>query len=203
MQEQISFPGSDSSPRPVRPVDPTDKLFFAVMPEASAAVRIRQLAQDLRLQHALRGLALPAGQLHISLVGLGNHVGLPLNLSEATEAVSQLAQNAFKVQFNNVLSFRYKSRISGGYPFVLCGDEGVIGLETLHQGLMDALSHTRFRGMRGSFTPHVTLLYDYRQVSAHTVDPIEWRVHEFVLLRRHINQHRPYSVLGRWPLLSK
>ena len=202
MQEQMSFLGSDFLPKPSAHIDPTDTLFFAVMPEASAAVRIRQLAQDLRLQHALRGLPLPAGQLHISLFGLGSHVGLPLDLPVATEAASQLAQNAFKVQFNNVLSFRYKSRISGGYPFVLCGDEGVIGLETLHQGLIDALSHTKFRGVRGSFNPHVTLLYDDRQVPAHTVEPIEWDVHEFVLLRRHINQHRPYSVLGRWPLRS-
>ncbi|MES2073016.1 MAG: 2'-5' RNA ligase family protein [Pseudomonadota bacterium] len=203
MQEQMSLLGFGSSPKPRVPIDPTDKLFFAVMPEASAAARIRQLAQDLRFQHALRGLALPAGQLHISLFSLGNHVGLPLDLPDATAAASQLAQHAFKVQFNNVLSFRYQSRLSGGYPFVLCGDEGVIGLETLQQGLIEALSHTRFKGVRGSFKPHVTLLYDYRQVPAHTVEPIEWGVHEFVLLRRHINQNRPYSVLGRWPLRSR
>jgi len=203
MQEQRWLPGVNSSPKPSAIINPTDSLFFAVLPEVSAAVRIRQLAQSLRLKHALRGSPLPAGQLHISLFSLGNHVGLPSGLPAATEAVSQLAQNAFTVQFNNVLTFRYKSRLSGGYPIVLCGDEGVIGLELLHQGLMDALSRTEFKGTRKNLTPHVTLLYDDRKIPADRVAPIEWSVREFVLLRRHIGQNRPYSVLGRWPLCGK
>ena len=56
------------------------------------------------------------------------------------------------------------------------------------------------RGMRrlanSNFTPHVTLLYDTRDVEEYPIEPIGWTVKEFVLIRS-LNGHEH---LVRWPL---
>jgi 2'-5' RNA ligase len=56
------------------------------------------------------------------------------------------------------------------------------------------------KGMRRlattNFTPHVTLLYDARDVDEFPVEPIGWTVKEFVLIRS-LNGHEH---LVRWPL---
>ncbi|MFC5474099.1 2'-5' RNA ligase family protein [Paraherbaspirillum soli] len=195
MSDLMSLPGFDPPPKP------TDRLLFAVLPDISVAMCIEQLAHALRSKHALHGTPLHAGQLHITLLGLGDHVGLPKYLlAAAFWAASQITQEAFPVRFDKVLTFRYKSRVSDKYPTVLCSSEGATGLTILHKGLVDALRSIGFGGMSASLTPHMTLLYDRQKILEHTVEPVEWGVREFVLLRRHIDQRRPYSVLGKWPL---
>jgi 2'-5' RNA ligase len=47
-----------------------------------------------------------------------------------------------------------------------------------------------------NFTPHVTLLYDARDVDEYPIEPIGWTVKEFVLIRS-LNGHEH---LVRWPL---
>ncbi|NKI67914.1 2'-5' RNA ligase [Collimonas pratensis] len=192
---KTSLPGFDSQQRP------TDRLLFAVLPEKPAVARIEQLTRALCREHDLRGAAVHAEQLHITLVILGEYWGVPPDLlAAATSAASQISQSAFKVRFDYVQTFRNKSRTTGNYPVVLCGDEGLIGLETLHQDLTGRLRNLGFKGISASLTPHVTMLYEPEPVPSHAVVAVEWTVHEFVLLRRHINQYLPYSILGQWPL---
>jgi 2'-5' RNA ligase len=50
-----------------------------------------------------------------------------------------------------------------------------------------------------AFVPHVTLLYDARNVTVQPVDPLGWTVREFVLVHSLLGQTR-YRVLGRWTL---
>jgi 2'-5' RNA ligase len=183
------------------PQKATDRLFFAVLPEKPAATRIEQLTQALRHEHDLHGSVVHAEQLHITLVGLGEYVELsPDLLAAAAGAASQIAQTAFRVRFDYVQTFRNKSRMTEKYPVVLCGDEGVIGLDTLYQGLRGKLRSLGFKGIPASTTPHVTLLYEPEPVPGQVVAAVEWTVREFVLLRRHIGQHLPYSIVGKWPL---
>lgn len=192
---KTSLPGFDSSQKP------TDRLLFAVLPEKPAIARIVQLTRALRLEHDLRGAVVHPEQLHITLVILGEYLGVPPDLlAAATGAAAQIAQTAFRVRFDYVQTFRNKSRTTGNYPVVLCGDEGVIGLETLHQDLTGRLRNLGFRGIPTNITPHVTMLYEPEPVSSHAVAAIEWTVREFVLLQRHIDQYLPYTVLGSWPL---
>jgi 2'-5' RNA ligase len=49
------------------------------------------------------------------------------------------------------------------------------------------------------FTPHVTLLYDDRMVPEQAVEPISWRVREFVLTHSLLGKTQ-HVELGRWPL---
>ena len=192
---KTSLPGFDSSQRP------TDRLLFAVLPEKPAIARIEQLKHALRREHDLRGAVVDAEQLHITLAILGEYWGVPPDLlAAATGAAAQIAQTVFRVRFDYVQTFRNRSRTTGNYPVVLCGDEGLIGLETLHQNLAGRLRNLGFKGISASLTPHVTMLYEPEPVPSRAVAAVEWTVREFVLLHRHINQHRPYSILGSWPL---
>jgi 2'-5' RNA ligase len=50
-----------------------------------------------------------------------------------------------------------------------------------------------------NFTPHVTLLYDARDVEEHPIEPIGWTVNELVL----IYSDRGHFHLRRWPLRAE
>jgi 2'-5' RNA ligase len=49
------------------------------------------------------------------------------------------------------------------------------------------------------FTPHMTLLYDHRSIDMRPVEPVRWKVREFVLIRSLVGQHK-HDCLGRWEL---
>ena len=100
----------------------------------------------------------------------------------------------FKVSFDRTASFRGRL---GNHPFVLIGEQGLRGLQSFRQMFCAALMR---RGMRRlantNFTPHVTLLYDVRDVDEYPIEPIGWTVKEFVLIRSlNGDEH-----LVRWPL---
>ena len=102
---------------------------------------------------------------------------------------------AFRVSFDRVQSFR-------GGALVLRGEDGVTGLELLHEHLKVAL------GIKGttldppSFVPHVTLLRDkHRLLPSTPVKPIEWTVTEFVLVHSLLGK-TTHRVLARFPLVS-
>ena len=194
MSNQLLLPGFE--------LPSTIRLFLAVMPKVPAAQHIHSFAHDLRRARSLRGTPLPADQLHISLVSLGTHIALPINfLAALNAAFSRLTQPAFRVRFDHIQTFRNKSRVSGAYPIVLLGNgEGVVGLEALYQSLLDIFSDMGLTGWPSGITPHVTLLYDREKIPGQIIEPIEWDVREFVLLCRHINQNRPYTLIKKWLL---
>lgn len=198
LQDDRSLPSVESPP------SPTDRIFFAVMPGEAATARAQQLAQTLRQKYDLHGSLIDTAHLHVTLLFVGNYVGYPNDTIEAARlAAARVVHAPCRVQFNQALTFRNKSGVSHRYPTVLCGDEGVIGMEALHQNLADSLNRFGFARRPSTMTPHMTLLYDNKKIITQAVPPIEFDVDEFVLLNRHIGQHREYSVLGRWSLRDK
>jgi 2'-5' RNA ligase len=169
------------------------KVFFALHPEAAAAREARCLAERLRLARGLKGRPITAERLHVSLHSLGDAPS-DQTISKACEAVSAVAQRPFLVALNRVATF-------GGGALVLYGDEGVIGVDLLHNALHSALVASGVtRGPRGAFEPHMTLLWDSRQtVEQLLAEPIIWTAHEFVLLRSLYGEGR-HEVLARWSL---
>ena len=82
----------------------------------------------------------------------------------------------------------------------LWGDEGVIGVTGLYSAI--------YRGMRRidmaprrepEITPHMTLVYDKAEVPETFIEPISWRVEEFVLIHAVHGEGR-FEVVGRVPL---
>ena len=175
-----------------------DSIFFAVLPDASASDQIEHLTSALTARHQLVGKRLGRRRLHVSLHGLGTYEGVPKSLVEtASEAASMICAPRFTVQWDRAMSFRGRE---GNRPFVLRGSSELTALQDFHGELGAALRRTRlWRTVRGSFTPHVTLLYDARLVAEQPVPAVTWEVRDFVLI--HSPQgHSRHIELGRWAL---
>jgi 2'-5' RNA ligase len=193
--EQLTLEGFDPPPRP------TDRLFFALLPDASAAQRIATLAKQLKAEHGLRGRPHATSRLHVTLHFFGDHVGLPQALVDGlTAAARELRHAPFDVVFDHVVSFGGRPRKR---PFVLRGsDEGLAALMGLRSALADALvRHGLGQLVDARFTPHVTLLYDDQLRPVQPVEPIRWHVQEFVLVDSLLGQTR-HVPLARWPLVA-
>jgi 2'-5' RNA ligase len=192
MPEQSFLPGFDAAPRL------TDRLFFAIYPDAAAAAQMAQLAQQLRTEHGLQGKPLKPERFHVTLHHLGDHDGVPRDLVEvARAAAANVTAAPFDITFDHVASFSSAPR---NRPFVLRGDGGLAALVAFQQSLGEALKKTVLgRWVKPGFTPHVTLLYDDRSVPEQAVPPVSWTAHELVLVHSLIGQtlHVP---LARWSL---
>ncbi|HEY1391872.1 MAG TPA: 2'-5' RNA ligase family protein [Methylibium sp.] len=192
---QLALTGLDGAPVP------TDRLFFALYPDASAAARIAQLAQRLRGELRLRGRPLQTERFHVTLHHLGDYAGLPADVLRcAKQAAAAIAVPPFEIAFDRAMSF---DRKPSNRPFVLQGSgEGLAGVLAFQQALGEALKNAGLgRWVAPRFTPHVTLLYDDRRVDEEAIEPIRWTVREFVLVDSLLGrtQHVP---LERWPLGS-
>jgi 2'-5' RNA ligase len=197
MSQQILLPGFEPEPTL------TDRLFFAVLPDAVARQRIGAVLADLRAAHGLQARPVMADCLHVTMGMVGDFPGIPGNLlARASHAAQEVvpAVAPFTVSFDTVLTFATRSRASGRRPLVLGGGEGVAGLHKLYGVLTQALRKAGIPGNPPNFTPHLTLMYDQLTVAEQAVDPVAWTVSELVLLHSHIGQNLPYAALGRWPL---
>lgn len=154
---------------------PADRLFFAVLPDGETAAQIAERTERWRAAHGLTGRPLKPEHLHVTLCQVGDLAAAPAAdlIDTLVERAAGVAMPAFRAVFDRVMSFRNGA-------FVLCGDEGMIGLEVLQQRLSDALDATPRPARR--FTPHLTLLRDERRVDEQPVERIGWTAREIVLV---------------------
>lgn len=203
MSPQSDLFGSTSEPTP------TDRLFFAILPDPATAAKIGAFTQQLSHEHALRGRPLLADRLHITLHHLGDYAGLPDGLVErACEAAGQIHAAPFDVRFERVLSFGRKSR---NRPIVLLGNQaesgGLADLMAFQKVLYAQMCRAGLQGdkliarQNANFTPHTTLLYDMNEVPERAIEPISWRAAEFVLVHSLLGKTK-HIHLARWPIQS-
>jgi 2'-5' RNA ligase len=180
------------------PAPATDRLFFALFPDAATAEGIARRASELRESHGLRGRPLLTDRFHITLNHLGDHAGLRRDLVEAaTEAAAAMRFPAFRVTFDRVESFKGRP---GNRPLVLRGDQGLGDLLAFQRELGAAMARAALgRWVEKQFTPHVTLLYDDAAIEGASIEPITWTVDEFVLVHSLLSQTR-HIHLDRWKL---
>jgi 2'-5' RNA ligase len=83
---------------------------------------------------------------------------------------------------------------------VLVNPNGCQPLTELHQRLITELAKRKLAS-RGDFkfVPHITLLYDGKNVPEQPVAPITWRAHEVVLVLSYLGETR-YDRLRSWAL---
>jgi 2'-5' RNA ligase len=130
----------------------TDRVFFAVLPDAETAERISERAARWRAAHGLPDVDRIDGW-----VARAGEIPMP----------------SFRVGFDRLMSF-------ANGALVLTGDASTVGMEVLQQRLSDSLDDTPRPARR--YTPHVTLLHDGRHIEAEPVEPIAWTVREVVLV---------------------
>ncbi len=173
-------------------------VFFALFPDSATAARVLRRARRTCRERELTGRPIAVARLHVSLHRVGQFADtLPPRLVEEIR-VAATAVNAepFEIRFDRALSF---SNSPTRNPFVLVGGENA-ALHELHFALGHALerSQATFR-MRPRFTPHLTLLYDKRQIAEHPITPVAWTVRDFALVISIIGKSR-YDIVGRWTL---
>lgn len=153
---------------------------------------------QLRTSQGLSGKPLRTERFHVTLHHLGDYPELRQDIvAKAMEAASTLAMPPFQLEFNRAESFANRS---SNRPFVLRGGDGLEKLLDFQQALSLALKRVGLgEHAKGTYTPHITLLYDTHAVAGLAIEPVAWTAQEFVLMRSLIGQTR-HIPLARWPL---
>lgn len=172
---------------------PDHVLYFALRPPEDVARWTSRL-----LDIGRRPARVPPERLHVSLTPLGRYRRTPDAVVEgARRAADQVRAPAFRLDFNRVGTW---GRGGGARPIVLWGDEGLIGVELLHEAI-----HAQLAVLRGASAapppiwPHMTLARSREEAPQRFISPIGWLVREFVLIRSRFGEGR-HDVLGRWTL---
>ncbi|MGA9853248.1 MAG: RNA 2',3'-cyclic phosphodiesterase [Gammaproteobacteria bacterium] len=184
----------------LEPAQPTDRLFFAIFPDPGTAARITALARALLSEKYLRGKPLRPERLHVTLHHLGDYAGLPQDVVVSAKAAGNRVKcSVFDVAFDKVSSF---SRQPRNRPFVLLSSADLQPLHALRWEIGECMAVFGLgRLVENAYTPHVTLLYDDKELKPQSIEPIRWTVSEFVLIHSLLGRTE-HRVLGRWPLQS-
>jgi 2'-5' RNA ligase len=180
---------------------PKYSLFLAIFPDERIAQQIVDFGNMLRRIHGIHSRLRPTSHLHVSLLFLGHASDVP---ETVIGTVGRMCKGAtilarpFEIKFNQVLSFRGQPR---NHPLVLVGDNhGNDGVKNLH-----GLLHAKFSkyvsptSPASKFVPHLTLLYDKREITSNPIEPVSWMVKEIILVRSEVGATK-YHLLGRWGL---
>lgn len=179
----------------LRPDKFTDRLFFALLPDAATLASIEAARDRLRAEQGLLGQPLKTEDLYITLHHLGDFVRFPQELADkAMAAAATVSASAFEFTLDQATSF--KRRTIKDQPCVLLA--GGEALKAFHGQLSAALKAAELYRY-ATFTPHVALLNDAIAVEQQPIEPISWSASEFVLMNS-LPGKADHVVLGRWPL---
>lgn len=170
------------------------RLFFALWPDDDTRARLAALA--MRLFEGCGGRVTRAESIHVTLAFLG---AVPAaRLPAAEEAAAAIAGTAFRLFLDRVGCWRHNG-------IAWAGTSAVPGaLARLAADLTAALRARGFALDPRPYVPHVTLVRSARCRELPAVDPIEWRVGDFVLVR---STPAPggsrYEPMRRWGLAEE
>ena len=177
-------------------VRPTDRLFFAVRPDAETVEAICSARRKLCEKVSLSGAEVPPEQLHVTLWSVGDYVVPP-----TPEDIGAILRQAGTVEMPPFqISFRCAKSVSRG-ALVLCGGRGSAEFERLSARLCDALTPPGAERRR-AFLPHMTLMRSETILPERRIRAIGWTVREIVLVHSLLDKatHRP---VGRLPLRAR
>lgn len=177
-------------------VRPTDRLFFAVRPDAETVDAICTVRRKLCEKTGLSGADVPPQQLHVPLLCVADYLVPPT--VEDIDAIMRQADTVemlpFRVSFGGVKSV-------GRGALVLTAGRGGVTLEKLSSRLRDALSPPGTESRR-AVLPHMTLMKSEAILRARRVEPIAWTVREIVLVHSLLGW-ATHRVVARLPLRGR
>ena len=177
-------------------VRPTDRLFFAVLPDAETGEAICSARRHLCEKADLQGAEVPPEQLHVTLWRVGDYVVPPT--AEDIDAIVRRASTVEMPPFR--LSFGAAKSHSRG-ALVLCGGRGSADLEGLSTRLRDALTSPGPERRR-AFLPHMTLMRSETILPERRIKAIGWTVREIVLVHSLLGRAK-HRAVGRLPLRER
>jgi 2'-5' RNA ligase len=170
----------------------TARLFFAVWPTPQVQRALADIAR--RAQRECGGKAVPAANIHLTLVFLGD---LPRDRVTVLEALASTVRgNRFELTVNRLEYWRHNRILWAGAR--ICPE----ALQELVARMQGALAGAEFRFDRRPYVPHVTLLRNARRAPAQDSCPdVAWPVEGFALVESAPRAGgRAYQVLRSWPL---
>lgn len=176
-----------------------ERLIVVLRTPAAAAEAAVEVARRSRADHGLRGPAIDAGRLHVTLIHVGDYANRlpPRVVAEVKAVLDGLPVSAFDVVFDRAASF---AGAPGKHPHILLGDAGLEALKAYRDVLWHALVRAGVKMLsRREFNPHVTLMYGEARLPDRPVGPVGWRVSEVELVHSEYGRTN-YITLGRWPL---
>jgi 2'-5' RNA ligase len=183
---------------PWRPKWP-ERIFFGLLPNPQGRGPVGEFAQSFISENGLAGDQLDVERYHVSLHHLGDYGRVRSRVVyAATLAAKSVRMQPFEVTFGRLASFR-PAPSRKKWPLVLLGESD--DLQAFHALLGASIWRNGLRAAVGQFTPHMTLLYGWRQVREQPIEPIRIVFDEFFLIHSEKGLGR-YNVLGRWPLQS-
>lgn len=174
-------------------------LFVALLPDAAAAERIHQLAQQQRHALDLREAAVTAARLHITLQPMGffGHVIPQPIVSAVADAVAAAAcaWPALPITFDRCGSMGHKA------PTALalhCDRPSQDAIAALRRRLARTLQQRSMKvGERAP--PHMTLVYGTRHVAERAIEPVRWTASQLTLVLSHRGRGH-HEAIGSWQL---
>lgn len=167
----------------------TQCLFFALLPDAALHEQLVKLRDEL----ALNGAPVASGNLHLTLVFLGNtDAGTRLGIERACDG---LQAAAFTLTLDQI-GYWPKPRIVwlGATTTPPALNELVVQLNAV-------ASRSGFAVDTRPYAPHITLARKARALKARAVEPLAWEARSFSLME---SQSTPQGVhyveLRRWEL---
>lgn len=177
-------------------VRPTDRLFFAVRPDAGAVEAICSVRRTLCERAGLSGPEVPAAHLHVTLWRVGDYVVPPT--AEDIDAIVRRAGTVERPPFR--LSFGCAKSLSRG-ALVLCAGRGSAELEGLSTRLRDVLIPPGAESRR-AFLTHMTLMRSGTILPERRIKAIGWTVREIVLVHS-LPGKATHRVVGCLPLRGR
>lgn len=196
MSEQLSLIGVDP------PGQLKDRLFFALLPDATIASRSEGVRQRVCDQYGLRGSPVGTELLHVTIRHVDDWMSMPPDIVvRVSEAAAKIVVPPFEISFNRVMSFR---RTAGQHPLVLTADEYAAGMIALQQALDVNLKKAGLSMRTGwRYTPHLTLGYYDKVLPSLDLDKLDrkisWNIVDFALVHSLLGQTH-HNHLARWPL---
>lgn len=174
------------------PTTAVARVFFALWPDDEVRGALAHLATGLRRECG--GRAVPARNLHLTLVFLGN-IGIP-RLSQLRQLAARVAAPPIAMTVDTVQYWRHNRIVWAGPR------ECPAALSSLVASLESMLSGGGFRFDDRPFAPHITLLRHARTTPAvPEAGGMEWMAGEFALVQSVRREGGPcYEVMDRWPL---
>lgn len=177
------------------PTLPSNRLFFALWPSANLRAQITAAADVLSAHHS-GGYRLNPARYHMTLKFLGDNVATAAETA-ALDAAARVEAPPFSLRLDQAGSFGNRK-----IPIWLGSSAIPAELIYLDQALRRALGE-RPRGRKLSFVPHLSVMRDAKlPLPVVRIEPIDWHVEEFVLIRSVLGAKVSYEILCRYPLTA-
>jgi 2'-5' RNA ligase len=173
----------------------TQRLFFALWPDASTSDALAALAREVAAESG--GRATPSGNLHLTLAFLGDQPSRVVR--ELSAAADRFSVPAFELVFDRVECWRKNALAWAGVQSVPAP------LVELHRAVNGVLKANGIEPDDRQFAVHVTLVRRVEALVRRQIEPpLAWHVSTLALVASELSAAGArYRVLSSWSLIAR